>query len=468
MAGGFVSTTTPVDAPAGESKNYTFPLIVLTTLFFMWGFITCMNDILIPFLKKIFDLSLAQAGLIQSAFFGAYFFVSLIYFLVSIKFGDPIAKIGYKNGVIIGLIIAAIGCCLFYPAAEAKIYMIFLIALFVLASGITLLQISANPYVALLGPSASSSGRLNLTQAFNSFGTTIAPVIGGKLIFEAVGGKENMTADAVKIPYLVLAATLLALAGIIAMAKLPKFTGEKIEKGLGVLKYSHLTLGVIGIFMYVGGEVAIGSWLVNYFEKLLGFSEAIAAGFVAYYWGGAMVGRFMGAVLLTERNRNQKLALMATITLIAVVAVYFITDGSLTTASIVLGLIIGNSIAFAIGKSSPPRTLWIFALIVIGLLIVTCLTTGYVAMWSVIAIGLFNSIMFPTIFTLAIKDLGKYTSQGSSLLVMAIVGGAVMAPLMGKVLDTIGYHNGFLFPALCYIYILYYGISGYKIKSIPG
>ncbi len=464
MAGGFVSSNTPL-ASNGENKNYTFPLIVLTTLFFMWGFITCMNDILIPFLKKIFDLSLAQAGLIQSAFFGAYFVVSLVYFLISVRFGDPIAKIGYKNGVIVGLITAAIGCCLFYPAAEAKIYTIFLLALFVLASGIALLQISANPYVALLGSPSTSSGRLNLTQAFNSFGTTIAPVIGGKLIFEAVGGKENMTADAVKIPYLVLAATLLALAGIIAMAKLPKFTGEKIEKGLGVFRFSHLTLGVVGIFMYVGGEVAIGSWLVNYFEKLMGYSEVVAAAFVAYYWGGAMVGRFIGAALLTDRNRNQKIALMATITLIAVIAVYFVTDGNLSTAFIVLGLIIGNCIAFAIGKSSPPRTLWIFASIVVGLLIVTCLTTGHIAMWSVIAIGLFNSIMFPTIFTLAIKDLGKYTSQGSSLLVMAIVGGAIMAPLMGWVLDNVGYHNGFLFPIICYVYILYYGVSGYKIKS---
>lgn len=464
MAGGFVSTNAPLDN-SGETKNYTFPLIVLTTLFFMWGFITCMNDILIPFLKKIFELSPAQAGFIQSAFFGAYFFVSLIYFLISANIGDPIAKIGYKNGVIVGLITAAIGCCLFYPAAEAKVYGIFLLALFVLASGITLLQISANPYVALLGPSSSSSGRLNLTQAFNSFGTTIAPIVGGKLIFEAVGGREHMTADAVKTPYLVLAGTLVVLAGIIAMAKLPKFTGEKIEKGLGVFKYSHLTLGVIGIFMYVGGEVAIGSFLVNYFDELLGFKEATAAGFVAYYWGGAMVGRFIGAALLTERNRNQKFALTATIALIAVVAVYFVTDGNLSTALIVLAMIVGNCVAFAIGKSSPPRTLWIFALVVIGLLIATFTTSGYLAMWSVLAIGLFNSIMFPTIFTLAIKDLGKYTSQGSSLLVMAIVGGAIMTPLMGLIVGKIGYQNGLLFPAICYLYILYYGISGYKIKT---
>jgi MFS transporter, FHS family, L-fucose permease len=467
MAGGFVSSPTALSENS-DSKNYTFPLIVLTTLFFMWGFITCMNDILVPYFKGVLNLSTTQSSLVQFAFFGAYFIISLIYFLISTNLGDPLAKIGYKNGVIIGLLTAAAGCCLFYPAAELKVFGLFLVALFILASGITILQMAANPYVALLGKSDSASSRLNLTQAFNSFGTTIAPIVGGKLIFAAIGGQEHMTIDSVKIPYLFLAGTLVVLSVIIGMAKLPKFTGEKIEKGVGVFKYPHLVLGVIGIFMYVGGEVSIGTFLIDYFGELLKMPHAVAAGFVAYYWGGAMVGRFIGATALTDRSLNQKIALSSTIALIAMVAVYFVTDGDLSMTFIVLGLIVGNCIAFTIGKSSPPRTLWIFSLIVVGLLVTTFITTGFIALWTVVAIGLFNSIMFPTIFTLAIKDLGKYTSQGSSLLVMAIVGGAIMPVVMAFLIGKFGYQNSMLFPIICYLYILYYGISGYKIKSIPG
>jgi MFS transporter, FHS family, L-fucose permease len=453
--------TSPTTIGNNEKGNYTLPLIILTTLFFMWGFITCMNDILIPYLQGIFSLTPAQAGLIQSAFFGAYFVVSLIYFLISINLGDPLAKIGYQNGIIVGLITAAIGCILFYPAAEMKEYSIFLIALFVLAGGITILQMAANPYVALLGASSTSSSRLTLTQAFNSFGTTIAPIIGGKLIFESVGGKEHMTAEAVKTPYLFLAATLLVLAVIIKLSKLPKFTGDVIEKGLQVLKFSHLTLGVIGIFMYVGGEVAVGSYLVKYFDELMGFNEATAAGYIAYYWGGAMVGRFIGAISLTDRNQSQKYGAMAVIALIAVVAIYMIT-GEVSLALIVLGLITGNCIAFLLGKSVPARTLAIFSIVIVGLLATTAFTSGNVALWSVLAIGLFNSILFPTIFTLAIKDLGKYTSQGSSLLVMAIVGGAVLTPMMGVLVSAIGYQKSFLFPAVCNLFIFYYGLKGMR------
>jgi len=459
----FVNTSSSASS-SNDNKNYTLPLIILTTLFFMWGFITCMNDILIPFLQGIFKLSPAQAGLIQSAFFGAYFIVSLIYFVISVNFGDPLGRIGYKNGIIVGLLTAAVGCCLFYPAAESQSYGVFLAALFVLAGGITVLQMAANPYVALLGNASTSSSRLNLTQAFNSLGTTIAPIIGAKLIFESVGGKEHMTAEAVKTPYLFLAATLVALAGVIAVSKLPKFTGETIEKGLGVFKFSHLTLGVVAIFMYVGGEVAIGSFLVKYFDELMGFNEATAAAYIAYYWGGAMIGRFIGAISLTNRSQGQKLALMGTITIVAVLVIYMLT-GSVTTALIVMGLVVGNSVAFIVGRSVPARTLSVFSMVVVLLLLVTVFTGGEAAMWSVLAIGLFNSIMFPTIFTLAIDGLGKYTSQGSSLLVMAIVGGAIMTPVMGLIVGAVGYQKAFLFPIVCYLFIFYYGVKGYKIKQ---
>lgn len=425
-----------------------------------------MNDILIPYLKGIFNLTFFQSGLIQFAFFGAYFVISFIYFLISTNLGDPLAKIGYKNGIIIGLLTAAVGCAMFLPAAEAKIYSVFLLALFVLAAGITILQMAANPYVALLGKPETASSRLNLTQAFNSLGTTIAPIIGGKLIFAAIGGVEHMTAEAVKMPYLILAVTLVVIAGIIAMSKLPKFTGETIEKGLGVLRFSHLTLGVIGIFMYVGGEVAIGSWMVNYIQELKGLGEMAAAGFVSYFWGGAMVGRFIGAVWLTDRSLGQKITFVAVLTVIAVVAVYFIS-GSTSYALIILALVVGNALAFAIGKSVPSRTLAVFSLAVVILLIITVVSTGDVAMWSVIAIGLFNSIMFPTIFTLAIRDLGKYTSQASSLLVMAIVGGAIIPPLMGLVADNMTVQHSYIFPLACYLYIFYYGVKGYQVKTRP-
>jgi MFS transporter, FHS family, L-fucose permease len=456
--------TSSEETTTGNGSKYLVPLIILTTLFFMWGFITCMNDLLIPFLKKIFDLTTAQSSLVQFAFFGAYFVVSLFYFIYSINVGDPLAKIGYKNGVIIGLATAAVGCFLFYPAAEIKVFGLFLFALFILAAGITILQMAANPYVALLGHPSTASSRLNMTQAFNSLGTTIAPVIGSKLIFEAVGGREFMTADAVKMPYLFLGGTLLAIAVMIGLSKLPTFTGEKIEKGLGVLKFSHLTLGVIGIFMYVGGEVAIGSFLFQYFEELMGFTEVLAGTYIAYYWGGAMVGRFTGAISLTGLASTQKYSLMAFVTIVTVTAVYWIT-GDLQTSLIVFGMIAGNTIAFLIGKSAPAKTLAVFAVCVVVLLLVTAFSSGEVALWSVLAIGLFNSIMFPTIFTLAISDLGKYTSQGSSLLVMAIVGGALIPLAMGALIDAIGAQRAFVFPALCYLYIVYYGVSGHKVKQ---
>jgi len=460
---GIVNTSNSINSNA-DGKNYTLPLIILTTLFFMWGFITCMNDILMPYLQGIFKLTAFEVGFIQTAFFGAYFFVSLAYFLISTNLGDPLAKIGYQNGVILGLVTAGIGCLLFYPAAEAKLFWVFLVALFVLAAGITILQMAANPYVSLLGSSESASSRLNMTQAFNSLGTTIAPIIGAKLIFESIGGKEHMTADNVKAPYLALAGVLFLLAVVFALSKLPKFTGEKIEKGLGVLKFSHLTYGVLGIFMYVGGEVAIGSYLVKYFDGLMGFNEATAANFVSFYWGGAMVGRFIGAISLTERKPEQKLLFQAVITIIAVAAVYLITK-DVTISTTVLALIVGNIVAFQIGKSAPANTLGIFASIVICLLITTVFASGSVAMWAVLAIGLFNSIMFPTIFTLAIRDLGKYTSQGSSLLVMAIVGGAIATPLMGALVEAVGYQKAFLLPIVSYLYISFYGFKGYRVKK---
>ncbi|GGG01222.1 sugar MFS transporter [Pontibacter amylolyticus] len=450
-----------------DYRNYTSPLIVVTLLFFMWGFITCMNDILIPKLQEVFTLQLWQAMLIQTAFFGAYFIVSFLYFITSIVKGDPIQKIGYKNGIIIGLIVAALGCTLFYPAAEFHSYGLFLMALFVLASGITVLQITANPYVAILGPPETSSSRMNLSQALNSFGTTIAPIIGGYLIFDQVASAQIDTADSVKLPYLGLAALLLLLALLIKVARLPRLEGSgKIETGAGAMKHPHLVLGIICIFMYVGGEVSIGSALINYIKlpQITGLTESEAKHYLAFYWGGAMIGRFFGAVALSTLKRAGKFAVMALIALVTFVTVYALYD--LNQAMIILGLIAVNVLVLMLARFIPNRTVGLFAMAVIGLLLIGVVAEGSLAMWAIIAIGLFNSIMFPTIFDLAIKGLGRHTSQGSSLLVMAIVGGAIVPPLQGLFADLTGdLQLSFIIPMICYAYIVYYGFVGYKVKE---
>ncbi|MCJ8164267.1 sugar MFS transporter [Pontibacter sp. E15-1] len=463
-----ITPQTQKEYTAAPSRNYGGPLTVVTLLFFMWGFITCMNDILIPKLQEVFTLQLWQAMLIQTAFFGAYFIISLLYFIFSVTKGDPIQKIGYKNGIIIGLVVAAIGCALFYPAASLLSYGFFLMALFILASGITILQIAANPYVAILGPPEGAASRLNMTQALNSLGTTVAPIIGGYLIFEGVSAVQHSGADSVKLPYLGLAATLLAIAVLIKISKLPRIQNdeEQLAPDAGALKYRHLVLGIICIFMYVGGEVAIGSTLINFFRlpEIAGMNETQAGHYLAFYWGGAMVGRFFGAVALAQfRNNSYKYMIIGLIAAVAFGVLYAVYG--LEEALVALGLIALNFAVLLLGRFIPSRTLGFFATTVLALLLMTAFAEGSVAMWSVIAIGLFNSIMFPTIFTLAIEGLGIHTSQGSSLLVMAIVGGAIIPPLQGLVADASGnLQLSFLVPMACYAYIVYYGFVGSKFK----
>ena len=470
-------------------KKHTSALIVVTGLFFMWGFITCMNDILIPFLKKMFDLTRTQSMLIQFSFFGAYFIGSLIYFWISSKKGDPISKIGYKNGILLGLLLSALGCILFYPAAAVKSYGLFLAALFVLALGFTLLQIAANPYVALLGKPNTASSRLNLSQAFNSFGTTIAPIVGGYLIFHyfANWGKplldklgntitldsgEAISALGVQLPYLIFAGIFILLAVIIKITHLPKFTSSStIEKGAGALKYRHLVLGMVAIFMYVGGEVSIGSVLINYMNELVGFTEMEAKSYLAFYWGGAMIGRFLGAISLSDKSNSTKTIGMIFTSIATFLIIYFavyiesgFTFGFMNIAPFLIFLVL-NLVAFKFGRSLPGRTLMVFAIVVIVLLTTTLFTNGKFALWTILGIGLFNSIMWSNIFTLAIKDLRKYTAQGSSLLVMMILGGAVIPLIQGAVADALdGYHYSFFVPIFCYVYLAYYGWKGYRIK----
>lgn len=412
---------------AAPQANYTPALTVLTSLFFMWGFITCLNDILIPHLKSIFELNYTQSMLIQFTFFTAYF-------LVSLPSGMIIEKIGYKRGIVIGLITAGIGCLMFYPAAGERSYALFLTALFVLASGITLLQVSANPYVAILGKPETASSRLNLTQAFNSLGTTIAPLFGSLVILSAATEAASDVATraaAVQVPYLGLAAALFIIAAVIGFFKLPEIETGDVGSADGgksydamhasAWSYRHLVLGAVGIFAYVGGEVAIGSFLVSYMKEgtIAGFTDAEAGRYLSFYWGGAMVGRFVGAAVLQKMKAGKVLAFNAAMAALLVAVSMF--------------------------------------------------TSGGVAMWAILAVGLFNSIMFPTIFTLGVDGLGRHTGQGSGILCMAIVGGAVIPLLQGYLADTIGIQHAFFIPVLCYAYILYYGLKGhvpsYKIAK---
>jgi MFS transporter, FHS family, L-fucose permease len=405
------------------SANYTRALAVLTSLFFMWGFLTCLNDIIIPHLKSAFTLSYTQAMLVQFCFFTAYFVVSL-------PSGTLVERVGYKNGIIIGLATAAFGCLLFYPAAGIRSYNLFLVAFFILASGITLLQVAANPYVAILGRPETASSRLTMTQAFNSLGTTIAPWLGASLILASGKTAQEVAvmapgeleayrateAAAVQGPYLGLAAALLGVAVLIALTKLPKIeapSNESAGVGGSAWRYRHLTLGAVAIFLYVGGEVAIGSFLVNYISgpTIGNMSEEAAGKLVAFYWGGAMVGRFIGAVIMRYIKGGPVLA--------------------------------------------------VHALAVMVLVFVAMQTTGNVSMWAILSVGLFNSIMFPTIFTLAIDGLGRHTGQGSGILCMAIVGGAIVPLVQGYFADRIGIQQAFVVPLLCYAFIAYYGWRGH-------
>src|SRR5271155_3257988 len=421
-------TSTVTTAP-DSSSSYTAPLAVVTTLFFMWGFLTCLNDILVPHLKSIFDLSYAQVMLVQFAFFSAYF-------LFSVPWSKFVNTVCYQRTMVVGLLTMAFGAFLFVPAASVASYPLFLTALLILAAGITGLQVSANPYVDLLGKTETASSRLDLTQAFNSLGATIAPKIGGLLILsatplaveqlrqlapQALHAYRVQTAASVKMPYTLIGIALVLLAVVIGMFNLPKIETAESRPGESVndsiWKHPNLLLGAIGIFTYVGAEVSIGSFLVNYFglPQIVGLAAKTAAGYVSFYWGGAMIGRFLGAPLLRRVRPGYLLALCAA------------CAGTLVTASMLLG--------------------------------------GHTAMWSILAVGFFNSIMFPTIFSLGLAELGPLTGNGSGILNMAIVGGAILPVIQGAIADRVGLHHAFLLPVLCYLYILFYALSGSKPNS---
>lgn len=443
------------------TPNYTVPFTAITSLFFMWGFITCMNDILIPHLKELFSLTYLESMLVQFCFFGAYFVGSLIYFITSYYKGDPINRIGYKNGMLLGLLVSAVGCFLFYPAAVYSTYGLFLGALFILGLGFTLLQITSNPYVSLLGTESGASSRLNLSQAFNSLGTTVAPIIGGYLIFELFSDNGVLSHDATQIPYLAFALIFVLVGVIIYQIKLPSFkSDEKAHHDLGALKFPQLKLGIFAIFVYVGAEVSIGSFLINFLgqENIMNIPEAVSKNYLALYWGGAMIGRFLGAISLHPTLPvGRKGLYMVGIAIAVFLLIFAIVDLSFAQISTFILFIAINLAAFFVGKSAPARTLSIFAVVNILLLLMAIFMEGSYAMWALVGVGLFNSIMWSNIFTLSITGLGRYTSQGSSLLVMAILGGALVPLIQGAIADSVGLQWSFFVPLICYCYIVFYG-----------
>ncbi|MCU1271365.1 MAG: putative mannose transporter, family [Acidobacteriaceae bacterium] len=439
--------SSPSVQTSGVAASYGPALTVLTTLFFIWGSLTSLNDVLIPFAQHVFTLNLAQSMLIQTAFFLAYFIISL-----------PAAKIidwiGYKRAIIVGLSTMVAACLLVYPAAKIPSFPFFLTALMVLAAGITVLQVAANPYVAVLGRPQTASSRLNLTQAFNSLGTAVFPFVGARLILgETVSAAaQSASQDAViKLYVYFFAIVLVLLAILFAVFKLPKMEnaerhgGEKVNDS--IWKHPNLPFGAIAIFVYVGAEVAIGSSIANYLALpnighfASGVADpaaryhsalAVAARYISIYWLGAMVGRFIGSAVLQKVKTSRVLAFCATMSALLVV--------------------------------------------------VTVLSSGHFAMWSVLSIGLFNSIMFPSIFTSGIAELGPLTGDGSGLLNMAIVGGAIIPWVVGRIGDAInhswypsmiqgetswgqGIHFALILAAFCYLYILFYAVSGSKPNS---
>jgi FHS family L-fucose permease-like MFS transporter len=423
------TSTTTASAPA-PSQSYGAPLATVTTLFFMWGFLTCLNDILIPHLKSMFGLNYRQGMMIQFFFFGAYA-------IFSVPSARLIDWIGYKRSMVVGLLTMGVGAFLFVPAANVPSYPLFLFAVIVLAAGITCLQVAANPYVTVLGKSETASSRLNLTQAFNSLGTFLAPFFGSLFILsaapksideiramapQALQAYRLHEAATVKMPYVGLGVALVILAVAIGSFKLPNIehaqhkVGEKVNDS--IWKHPNLVFGAIAIFVYVGAEVSIGSFLVNYFSQpeIGGLTEKAAANLVAFYWGGAMVGRFIGSGLLQKVKTGYLLGLCA--------------------------------------------------VCAAALVAVSMLTSGHVAMYSIILVGFFNSIMFPSIFTLGVAELGPLTGDGSGILIMAIVGGAIIPVTQGAIADRMGIHHAFFLPVICYLYILFFALSGSKPNSL--
>ncbi len=453
-----------------KNANYGLGMTVIGSIFFIFGFATTFIITLNSPVKAIFGLSETAAQLLSASFFIAYP-------IMSIPTGLLIKRIGYKSTLIAGLLLMGIGSFLFLPAAKLPSFELFLIATFVLATGVVFLQVSANPYVTALGSEESAGGRLNLTQALNSIATMIAPwliavvVFTGlnlpsddKLITEAMG---LAAADKVPLPFIIMGIIVILVAITIYLIKLPKVAEGMAQQRKSVWNHPHVLLGALGIFFYVGAEVGIGGLILSYLKKTMDMSPEVAGKYVAIYWGGAMVGRFFGSIMLSNITDNvKKYTYVALVLLLALVSGSFVTGWSWNIGLIFMVVAVANFIFMQLGKGNAGRSLAVFALLAATLALVTAFTSGSVALWAVVSIGMFNSIMFPNIFTLAVKDLNPgELSTASGIINTLICGGAIIPLIMGKVADVSGYSWAFIVPAVCYLYIFFYAVKGSKLRS---
>jgi FHS family L-fucose permease-like MFS transporter len=453
-----------------SSSNLKIGMTAFGMIFFIFGFATTFIITMTAPVKAIFGLSEFGAQLLSSAFF-------LAYPVMSIPTGKIIDKIGYKKTVIAGLLLMALGSFIFIPAANIPSFPVFLLGTFILAVGVVFLQVAANPYVTAIGPDSSASSRLNLTQALNSVATMIAPWLISVAIFKGLNLPNDdslitkemglAAAERIPLPFTIMGLIVIGVAALIFAIRLPLIDkGDRGNVKKSIWKHPHVLLGALGIFAYVGAEVGNAGLIVSYLKNSVeGINAEMASTYAAIYWGGAMIGRFFGSVMFSDMKQSKKMTYLLPILGLALLAGSFVTDWNWTIGLTFTGMALVNFIIMQIGTGKAARTLAVFALITALLDLATTFTTGQVALWTVISIGLFNSIMFPNIFSLAIKDLDKAElGAASGLINSLVVGGAVIPPIMGAIADGYGYTWAFLVPALCYAYIFFYAVKGHKIR----
>ena len=456
-------------------KSNNSALYTLISVFFFWGFVAASNDILIPVFKKAFDLSQSQSQFVSIAFYISYTVGSLIYMGISLLMKqDLVNKIGYKNGLALGLVISALGTLLFYPAANTSSYPLMLAGLFTVGLGFSLQQTVANPLAIALGPIKTGSQRLTMAGGINNFGTTIGPLIVSFAIFgSTASGSTDISIESVKIPYLILGAAFLILALLLKFSSLPEHPetieeskDEKKSSKKSALNYPQLVLGMIAIFLYVGVEVSTASNLPAYMESKLGFAIADIAPYISLYWASLMIGRWTGAVEAFTNNMNTQKILRFLAPYLAF-GVFLLVNAIAKhdlAPFYVYGLIILVLIAADIAsKGDPARMLLIFSCLGIFALFIGMFTSGMISVYAFTSVGLFCSTLWPCIFTLAVCGLGKHTSQGSSFLIMMIMGGGIISWLQGTVSESIGIQSSYIVGVFCFAYLAFYG---WKVKKI--